>query len=189
MSIFKLAGTLSNDAASLEREAQSVSFSLQHRKENRAMTAYLDLSQFHLCLQEEDKPYWIFDPKSDVEYEQLEEFLHIDEIAAKLVTEGEAHLEQAGGGLEPGEQADWSRIYKVTLSDSETDAEIKTEKGETIYVLIVVMVKDGKFTKFWAAFLCSKKNSKYLFADQAAYHDIVREVLEASHTPPLHGPN
>jgi hypothetical protein len=153
------------------------------------MTAYLDLSQFHLCLQEDDKPYWIFDPKSDAEYDQLAEFLHIDEIAAKLATEGEAHLEQAGGGLEPRDQADWSRIYKVTLSDSETDAEIKTEKGETIYVLIVVMVKDGKFTKFWAAFLCSRKNSKYLFADQAAYHDIVREVLEACHTSPLHGLN
>jgi len=153
------------------------------------MTAYLDLSQFHLCLQEDDKPYGIFDPKSDAEYDQLAKLLHIDEIAAKLITEGEAHLEQAGGGLEPGEQADWSRIYKVTLSDSKTAAEIKTKKGEIIYVLIVVMVKEGKFTKFWAAFLCSKKNSKYLFADQAGYHDIVREVLKASHTPPLHGLN
>ena len=153
------------------------------------MTDYLDLSQFHLCLQEDDKPYWIFDPKSDAEYDQLAEFLHIEEIAAKLVTEGEAHLEQAGGTLELGEQADWSRIYKVTLSDSETDTEIKTEKGETIYVLIVVMVKDGKFTKFWTAFLCSKRNSKYLFADQAVYHDIVPEVLEVGHTPPFHGLN
>jgi hypothetical protein len=153
------------------------------------MTEYLDLSQFHLCLQEDDKAYWIFDPKSDAECDQLAEFLHIEEIAAKLVTEGEAHLEQAGGALEPGEQADWSRIYKLRLSDSETDTEIKTEKGETIYVLIVVMVKDGKFTQFWTAFLCSKKNSKYLFADQAAYHDIVREVLEVGHTPPLHSQN
>jgi len=76
------------------------------------MTDYLDLSQFHLCLQEDDKPYWIFDPKSDAEYDQLAEFLHIEEIAAKLLTEGEAHLKQAGGGLEPGKQADWSRIYK-----------------------------------------------------------------------------
>ena len=56
------------------------------------MTDYLDLSQFHLCLQEDDKPYWIFDPKSDAEYDQLAEFLHIEEIAAKLLTEGEAHL-------------------------------------------------------------------------------------------------
>lgn len=77
----------------------------------------------------------------------------------------------------------------MTLSDFETDTEIKTEKGETIYVLIVVMVKDGKFTKFWTAFLCSKRNSKYLFADQAVYHDIVPEVLEVGHTPPFHGLN
>jgi len=153
------------------------------------MTDHLDLSAFHLRPQDGDKPYWIFDPISAAEYDQLEEFLHIDEIAAKIVAEGEAHLEQAGGGLEPGEQADWSKIYKVTLADPETDAELKTEKGETIYVLMAVMVKDGKFTKFWAAFLCSKENSKYLFADQAAYHDEVREVLKVGHTPPLHGSN
>jgi len=153
------------------------------------MTDYLDLSAFHLRPQNGDKPYWIFDPKSDAEYEKLARFLHIDEIALKILTEGQTHLEQTGGGLESGEQADWSKIYKVKFSDPETNAELKTEKRETIYVLIVVMVKDDKFTKFWAAFLCSKRNSKYLFADQAAYHDVVREGLEVGHAPPLHGPN
>jgi len=153
------------------------------------MTDYLDLTRFYLRPQEGNRPYWIFDPKSDAEYHQLAEFLHIDEIALKILTEGESHLEQAGGGLEPGEQADWSKIYKVTLSDPDTDAELKTEKRETIYVLMVVMVKDRKFTKFWIAFLCSKKNRKYLFADQEAYHDEVREVLQAGHAASLHGPN
>ena len=153
------------------------------------MTDYLDLSAFHLRPQDGDKPYRIFDPKSDAECEKLAKFLHIDEIALKILTEGQARLQQTGGALEPGEKADWSKIYKVTLSDPETDTELKTEKRETIYVLIVVMVKDGKFTKFWTAFLCSKRNSKYLFADQAVYHDIVREVLEVGHTPPFHGLN
>jgi hypothetical protein len=153
------------------------------------MTDYLDLSEFHLRPQNGARPYFIFDPKGDAEYEKLAKFLHIDEIALKILTEGQARLEQTGGELEPGERADWSKIYKVTLSDPETDAELKTEKRETIYVLMVVMDQNGKFTKFWVAFLCSKKNTKYLFADQDAYHDQVREVLEAGHTPHLYGWN
>jgi hypothetical protein len=43
-------------------------------------TTPLSLKTRHNLKRFYDKPYWIFDPKSDAEYDQLAEFLHIDEI-------------------------------------------------------------------------------------------------------------
>jgi hypothetical protein len=113
----------------------------------------------------------------------------VEEIAETILAEGHALLEQEGSELGPAEGVNWSRIYKVTMADTDSGVELRTEKGESVYVFIAVMVKGGKFSQWWLAFLCSEQNSEYLFADRVAYDSIGRTVLKAEDTRRWGGAN
>lgn len=148
------------------------------------------LSQFRLHPQEADRPYLIFDPKTDQEYDRLAKFINIDELEQSILTKGIKQLEAEGRNLH--EPADWSGIYKVTGSDPEITAsgpEFKIEKGQSVYVFIAIIMKAGemkagKFTNVWMAFLCADKDVESLYADQQALLD-----RAAGRIPRFGGPN
>jgi hypothetical protein len=147
----------------------------------------LNLSGFHLR-QPEGKPYRVFDPAEDGEYERLAEFLHVNEIEDLALKEGYEVIER--DGLDPfAEPLDWSRIYAAAFED-ENGNKFTTTTGESVYVFFHVLLKGELYTKIWIAFLCSPEGYEALEQDQSPYDEKCRQWLEIGHKlPPAGGLN
>lgn len=144
---------------------------------------YVDVSSFHLTPEAEGR-FRVFEPKSDREYAELAEVLHVNEVGETILKEGLDQLENAGKSIEPGELIDWSKFYQVY--------DVKTKEGESLYIFMAIMAamgRDFKYSKLWIAFLCTDANKEHLLATQQEYHKVAREALKAGHSPREGGNN
>ena len=141
----------------------------------------LDLSEFHLT-HPPGKPYAVFDPKRDGEYEELSKFLHIAEIEELILKESAQKIEEEGE-LAPGESSHASRIYGLgEITNPETGSALRIENDANIQVLFQVLLRDGRYTSNWIAFLCQKDGGiEALARDQEPYMERWRKLLELGH--------
>jgi len=133
------------------------------------------------------KPYGVFAPESDKEYQCLLEFLHMPEVGETMLKEAVQYSEERG--MDPRDTNYLWRNYRLGLKNAETGVDLKTSGGEVVHILFVVLLKAGKYTSMWIAFLCREEELDALKADQESYADKCIEWYEYQHTPPSGGKN
>lgn len=146
----------------------------------------LDLSGFTVT-RPAGKPYGVFDPKNDKEYQRLSDFLHMPEVKETFLKEAVQYSEEQK--MDPMVTNHLWRIYAPGLKNAETGVELKTSRGEVVYILFVMLLKAGAFTSTWVAFLCREEELDALKADEDSYADECIEWLEYRYTPPSGGKN
>jgi hypothetical protein len=138
----------------------------------------VDLSEFHLT-HPPGKPYAVFDPQKDGEFEKLEKLLDVNGVEKLCRQEGVAILEK-DQDFDPAVYQHWHRIYAVDLVGAQGRS-LRLEGDATIHVLFQIYLKDEHYSKMWIAFLCPPGSVEQLVADQELYAERCYKTLETAH--------